>query len=248
MQTIADIIARLEAIIAECVARDDRAGYFAVLYHAVTVQVAESIARREFEDGARMERLDVIFANHYIRAYDDWRAGREPAASWKLAFHASTNKLPLVLQHLLLGMNAHINLDLGLASVETMKGYALEDIHRDFDEINRILGNMIALIEARLTRVNPLLRLLHLERLRSDDMLVRFSIQAARDGAWQFALELNQKDEREAAACIQRRDGIIAALGQTIARPCKLSLRMMIQLIRLFEPRKVTRIIELLRE
>jgi hypothetical protein len=248
VQTIAEIIARLEAIIAECTARNDRAGYFAVLYHRVTKQVAESIARGEFEDGARMERLDVIFANHYIRAYDDWRAGRAPVASWKLAFDTTANKLPLVLQHLLLGMNAHINLDLSLATVETMQGYPLEDIYQDFNEINRILGNMSARVEDQLTRVNPLLRLLHLEWLRSDDMLVRFSIQTARKGAWQFALELSRKDDRQFAACVRTRDALIAELGQTIARPCTFSLRMMLPLIRLFEPKKAATIIRLLGE
>jgi hypothetical protein len=246
LQTIAEIITRLEAIITECAAANDRAGYFAVLYHRVTKEVAASIARGEFEDGARMEQLDVNFANHYIRAYEQWRAGRAPVASWRLAFEAAADRLPLVLQHLLLGMNAHINFDLGLASLETMKGCDLEDLHPDFNEINRILGSMIALVEDRLTRVNPLLRLLHLRWIRSDDLLVRFSIEAAREGAWQFALELNQKDDRESAACVQRRDALIAALGQTIARPCTLSLRLMIQLIRLFEPRKVTTVIDLL--
>ena len=36
LQTIAEIITRLEAIIAECAADNDRVGYFAVLYHRVT--------------------------------------------------------------------------------------------------------------------------------------------------------------------------------------------------------------------
>lgn len=48
---------------------NDTAGYFAALYRKVTSRAKQGIADNEFEDGSRMEKLDVIFANPYINAY-----------------------------------------------------------------------------------------------------------------------------------------------------------------------------------
>ena len=43
-------------------------GYFATLYRKVTIQVKKGIADNFFDDGPRMERLDVILANRYTQA------------------------------------------------------------------------------------------------------------------------------------------------------------------------------------
>ena len=47
---------------------------------------------------------------------------------------------PVILQHLLLGINAHINLDLGIAAVETSPGNQLAPLKNDFDMINKLLA------------------------------------------------------------------------------------------------------------
>ncbi|NIR65754.1 MAG: hypothetical protein GWN00_24945 [Aliifodinibius sp.] len=89
-------------------------GYFAALYRKVTIRVKE-----EFEDPERMERLDVLFANRYLEAFEQYHTRKETTVSWKLAFDTCKRWRPIVLQHLLLGMNTHIRLDLGVAAAET---------------------------------------------------------------------------------------------------------------------------------
>ncbi len=107
-------------------------------------------------------------------------------ASWQIAFkHASDNTF-LVLQHLLIGMNAHINLDLGIASSKVMEGFALDDIHNDFNTINNLLGAMIDNMEDCLTKVNPLMRLLHLNWFKYDEMLV--AIQYENSQGWRLGI------------------------------------------------------------
>ena len=248
MQTIAEVITRLEDIIADCASRNDRAGYFAVLYHRVTKRVAECIANNEFEDGARMELLDVLFASRYLEAYDGWRNRQRISASWQLAFDAAADNAPLVMQHLLLGINAHINLDLGIAGVETMKGYELKGIQKDFNDINNVLAGLVDVSQRCLIKVNPLLKLLQLHRQKYDEMLVQFSINTAREGAWQFAQELNGKTGQAYTDCIASRDVAITVLGRTVARPKARLLRLTIRLIQLFERKNVKDIIRLLGE
>ena len=78
----------------------------------MTAKVAEGIAARFFDDGERMERLNVAFAARCLSALGACRHGAPPTRSWALAFEAGEALRPVVLQHLLVGINAHMNLDL----------------------------------------------------------------------------------------------------------------------------------------
>ena len=78
-RTIAEVIARLTEIVERAEAGGSRLGYFPALYLKVTKRVEHEIRRGAFDDGERMERLDVKFANRYLEAFDRYRAG-EPAA------------------------------------------------------------------------------------------------------------------------------------------------------------------------
>ncbi|MEZ4716606.1 MAG: DUF5995 family protein [Caldilineaceae bacterium] len=98
-----------------------RLGCFAALYRQVTVAVKHGIETGFFADPARMERLDVIFARRYLDALAQWRAQAEPSGCWAFAFARAASRRPTVLQHLLLGMKRHINLDLGIAAAQTRR-------------------------------------------------------------------------------------------------------------------------------
>jgi glucose/arabinose dehydrogenase len=141
--TIEEVITQLDEIIARSRREKSRVGFFAALYRQVTMNVKEGIASDRFEDGARMERLDVIFANRYLEALQHFRAGTPTGKCWQAAFQAAPSWRLLILQHLLLGINAHINLDLGAAAAQTCPGENLPALKRDFEEINAILSDLL---------------------------------------------------------------------------------------------------------
>lgn len=242
--TIDEVIFQLEQIIAYCKINNSPAGYFAVLYHKVTCKVKECIANKDFEDAIRMEKLDVAFATRYLQAFYQWLDGKPTSGSWKIAFDSVSDKSALVIQHLLLGMNAHINLDLGIATGVIMKGVLIEGIHNDFNTINSILSVMVDNIEDCLTQINPLMKLLDLKIFKYDEMLVDFSIVIARDGVWIFAENLSTKENKDYDNCIRTRDERIQQLGTSIASPKGLLLRIIAKLIRFFEKKKVTDVIK----
>ncbi len=245
--TIDGVIAEMESIIVECIRTNNRAGYFAALYYTVTCRIKKGIEAKEFEDNARMERLDVAFANRYLDAWYTWQSGGEPSLSWKAAFNASQHWSPVVLQHLLLGMNAHINLDLGAATVETMKGEDINGIHRDFNLINTILASMVYKVISQLNQVSPFMSLLGFHATNTNMMLVQFTIEQARDGAWVFAEELSRKEGQVALDCIHTRDLSIEKLGVNLANPKKLA-KLTTLIIRVFEPNKASKVIEILKK
>lgn len=219
MKTIDEVLLRMDEIVAECEQKNSRIGYFAILYRQVTRRIKKGIELQEFEDNPRMERLDVLFAGRFIDAYDTWKSGQQPTKSWDIAFEASKSSSYLVLQHLFLGINANINLDLGISAAETVGSEPLEGIQKDFNQINSILAELVDGVKANISKVSPVFGLLIPLAKGRDEMLLNFSIQLARDGAWKYAGEYYSGVNRE--ALIQDRDLNISNLAIKLIRPGK---------------------------
>ena len=154
-ETFAATIAALTAVMDECAERDDRAGYFAAMYLAVTRTVQARAAAGAFEDPARMERFASRFAGRYLDAYDGWRAGEPISGSWEVAFRTARRWWPIALQHLLLGMNAHINLDLGVTAATFAGQGRLAEVRNDFDAINRVLSDLVDACQGAVGAISP---------------------------------------------------------------------------------------------
>ena len=220
MKSIAEVLIRMDEIVSECRSKESRIGYFAVLYRQVTRRIESSIANQEFEDNARMETLDILFATRFIDAYSLWTSGNQPTESWRIAFEASTSNAYLALQHLFLGINAHINLDLGIAASETMIGKDLNGIRNDFDKINSILAELVDGVKANISTVSPIFGWLIPLAKEKDEIFLNFSIQLARDGAWKYAGEYHRDRNKEFQ--ITTRDANISKLAEKLIRPGKL--------------------------
>lgn len=244
IDSIRDVLDALDAMIERSIAERDRVGYFAAMYRQVTAKVAEGIAAGFFDDGPRMERLDVVFATRYLAALEQFRAGERATRSWELAFAAAGSAQLLIVQHLLVGMNAHINLDLGIAAATVAPGDALPGLRRDFDRINEILAGLVAGIEAAVSDVSPWIGLLTRIGGRHDDELVRFSIEVARTQAWRFAVELAPLAARDRPGAVSARDARVTRVGREVLRPGLLRAGLLV--IRARESNDVAAVIELL--
>jgi len=212
------VIRRLTAIIERSAAAESRLGYFAALYRRVTATVLAEIDT--FEDPARMTRLDVVFAGRYLDALAAFQGGGQPSKSWAVAFQAAADPEPIVLQHLLLGMNAHINLDLGIAAAAIAPGAALAGLYGDFLKINAILASLVRTVMSELSQVSPLLGLLEQVVGTGDDLqIANFGMDAARDWAWSFAEVLAPLSPAQQAPKITAVDSLVAGFAQTLWHP-----------------------------
>ena len=213
MSSIENVLNKMDDIVDQCKQQNLRTGYFAVLYRFVTQRIKKGIDNGEFDDNDRMEKLDTLFAQRFFDAFDAYynSSGKPVTTSWQHAFDSANSPDYIVMQHMLLGINAHINLDLGIAAAETMEGEDLELIHDDYDHINAILASLVDDVTSNMSRISlffgPLIRLAG----NADDMLVKFSIIAARDGAWEFALKYTAARDKELA--IRERDKKISNLA-----------------------------------
>jgi hypothetical protein len=243
-QTIEDVLTGLDAIIARAMQEGSRVGYFAAIYRKVTTKVAEGIASGFFDDGPRMRRLGVTFANRYLAAVERHRPGATGTKAWEIALSAASASRPLILQHLLLGINAHINLDLGIAAAQTNPGTELPGLRRDFDRVNEILAALLSHIEEDIAEVSPWIGMLDKIGGRHDEEIVRFSIEVARTEAWRFANELAPLANAHWPAPIGARDARVARLARAILHPGLLSAGLLV--IRARESNDVPRIIQVL--
>jgi len=244
--SIDEVIARLDAIIAQAVAEGDRLGFFAVLYRTVTAAVKQGIAAGRFEDGPRMERLDVVFANRYLAAFHAHRTGGLPTHSWRVAFAAGRSRRVVILQHLLLGMNAHINLDLAIAASEVCPGAAIAGLERDFNEINTVLATLETDVEREVCSLSPWVdRLDHIDP-DAGRVVANFSIDRARACSWEVAQRLAHLTGEARDLAIAAVDIDVAALARLIERPIGVGININLFLVRLRETRDVRKIMQTL--
>ena len=218
-RTIDEVVEHLTEIIGEASRQGSPVGYFPALYRKVTLQVKRGIDDGFFDDGPRMERLDVRFANRYLAALHASRMGDPLSDCWRAAFVATDAWSPIVLQHLLLGMNAHINLDLGIAAARTAPGSALRGLRDDFNRINEILSGLVGGVKEELGQVWPTLRLFNRYLGDVETGVITFRMSRARDEAWRLATRLSDLGEDRQAAEISRLDADVTKLAGLIRHP-----------------------------
>lgn len=243
--TFEEVVARLDDIIADARTQGSRLGYFAALYRHVAVKFKECVEQRVYEHPEIIERLDVIFFNRYLEALDRYRRGQATTRSWSVAFQAARSSWPITLQHLTLGMNAHINFDLGVAVAETCEAEGLPLLQNDFNKMNAILASLLGDVQDDLTDIWPTLGVLDRLTGKREDLIINFDMEIARAHAWQFAQSLASLSETDRLARIVEVDRWVADLGRGIWR-LPFPLNLVALLIRLTERQTVPQTIDIL--
>jgi uncharacterized protein DUF5995 len=244
--TIDEAISIMDDIVHDCILNSSRLGFFAALYRTTTLVVKEHCDRGDFfEDSERLRKLDVIFANRYFEAYEAYQKQVNLSESWRVSFERAKRENLLILQHLLLGMNAHIGLDLGIAVAEIANGDMDEVLQRDFFRLNNLLAGMIDMIQEEIGSVSPLLKYMDWLVWRTDETFVSFSMNIARDRAMQFAQELIALPKDQWSDAIKQRDNRVANFNRIIGstRWYLLPAIWFVCLAESSDPRKITEIL-----
>lgn len=245
MQNIAEVISRLDAIVQQTRIEKSRFGYFAALYKRMTMAVDEGIKRNFFEDGARMDRLDVVFAQRYIDAYEAYHNRKQCTTSWKYVFDNCGNDDLTVVQHILLGVNTHINLDLAIATAEMADENGIDALQGDFNKINDVIAALIDDVQECLCRVWLPMRLLEKIVSGRHVPVLNFSIDKARTASWSSALILAGMNAGQKQFYIDQMDSVVLGVCRGIESPGVLT-GMMLKTIRATEYDDIARTINLI--
>ena len=198
-----DVVDDLDVIIERAIHDRSALGIFPSMYRAVTVGVQEAVRVGFFNHNDAMEQLSIVFADRYLDAYSAMREDRAVTEAWRVSFAAAMEpKRRMVVQHLLSGMTAHINLDLGIATA-SVAAEDPESMYLDFFRVNQMLYEQVNGFQQMLNGVSS--RMGWLDRVGGtlDERLAQIGIGGARERAWYLAIDLIDKPDR--------RDQIISA-------------------------------------
>lgn len=198
----------------------DLRGVFATAYLQISEAISAELAGRGFEDNDWSEAYMVRFANLYREALLHWEAGETATVSkaWRISFELARKQEGFIIQHLLLGINAHINHDLALALVQAGLDSDREKKYRDHTRINQILGKATEELKSEVAdRYAPILnRIDEISGEISNDV-ANFSIPKAREHAWTFAVALDSaRSEKENSLLKRSLDEQAAVIARLI--------------------------------
>ena len=220
---IAPVLARMEAIGAS-LASQDGVACFNALYLAVTQAVDGQVALAGFADPAFLSALDVTFAGLYFAALDAVAAGRKPSRAWAPLFDRRGDRRVAPIQFALAGMNAHINHDLPLALIATFEQMGLSPDpnappHTDYERVNATLASVEKQVKARYD--TGLVGVADHVLGRLDDVVATWSVEQARNAAWQHAemLWALRAHPQLYADALDALDGICGLAGRGLLAP-----------------------------
>ena len=242
-KTIDEVIQNLDVIIEQSVNENNYLCAFAYVYQRTTREIKKALVDGRFENPERMEKMDVIFANLYIQAYHNYKIKKPISDTWRFAFDLKNNTLPII-QHILLGMNTHINLDLSVAAAAVSTGKQIISLKKDFMMVSKILGELTNTIQHGLGKASITMKLLDIFGFKSDEKIINFSIKKARYFAWINALELSLLDGNAKKLRIEEIDKRVVDLSKIISKPPGRFLRATLRLISKFESKDMRKVIE----
>jgi hypothetical protein len=214
-----EVVPLLEQVAARSRALNDPVGYFAMLYRLTTLKIVRAVDEGRFEDNPRMAEMDKNFANRYLDAVFAHFDGRPATAVWEASFRGAVMPDLIVLQHLFLAMNAHINFDLAVAAAATCPGDSILSFANDFSRINGILHSLFDIVEHDVAKVWHPLRILLPLGERLGNLLLAFDMNEERHASWGHAVELALLEPEARAGRIGELDRHYAALARHIIDP-----------------------------
>jgi hypothetical protein len=214
---VADLLRRMERQLAELTAAGDPARFFLGTYLRTTRAVATAIDAGGFDDAAWVAHWDVVFADLYLDALAAHRRDPESAPqTWRRAFGADPGLPPEA--HVLLGMNAHINVDLPQALIAVIPPEDFADAavcarrRRDHQRIDAILAARVAAEDAELQQAGGRRTALDRVLAPANRSASKVFLRESRRKVWANVAVLHRARD-DGAACYQRRVAELDAAG-----------------------------------
>jgi hypothetical protein len=188
----------MEALAQAMETASDRRAIFLNCYLRMTQNVIGAIKAGEFNDSAWVQTLLHRFADYYFEALTafDLASPTTPAV-WQLTHRAAAQTGTLVLQNLLLGVNAHINYDLVFTLVELLEpewgqlaASQLAARYADHCHVNDIISRTIDAVQDEVVEhYSPLLDVVDKMMGPVDEWLISRLLTDWREEVWNEAIQ-----------------------------------------------------------
>lgn len=234
-EQLSDVRERIHEILAYCRKQKSPLGYFAALYTTVAKAIEDSILNKEYDDNEQLARMDVNFVNYYIHAMNCAFSDQAAPAHWQVAIDAAKKSDYLVLEHLFVAMNAHINYDLSNAANDTVPAERMLDFRQDFFRVNNILFSLLDRVQTDVSFIfHPLKLYLRFGR-QLDDKIIALIMGRMRGNAYEYTCVLALCNEAQKEQVNQEQMEQVVKLSQKIIFHSNWLINAIIRLARLLE-------------
>lgn len=196
------------------------------MYKRATIAIDDTIRNGKdghaFQRPAVMAQFALTFSQRYfdaVNAHFDPRGYERPTHLWQWHFQGLRYNQPIVFQHRLTAVDAHINLDLGIAAAHVGRG-SMPKLRADFNVVNTILVSQVQAVLTALGDVSPKLQKIRdhipdaVEVEAINDLLKEF-----RKLAWGFATTIAEEDEDRTQEMIDLHDSWASGLSTLYLYP-----------------------------
>lgn len=206
------IITRMHTQIEHWQSSADSRAIFLNCYMLMTDNMLTALEQGEFADREWVGRLLHRFADYYFDALDAYERDAPLTPSvWRQAHQIARQGDALVLQHLMLGVNAHINYDLVFTLAELLQPEwaALDTAQRrqryaDHSHVNTVIARTIDTVQDQvITRLAPAFFLVDRLLGRADEWAATRLISTWRDAVWHHAVRLLDATSQTARTDVQ---------------------------------------------
>ena len=197
---IDDVVRNLDKIIDWAIREQSTIGYFAVMYKRSTVTIRDALAKGSFTDRPLMERFAVQFAQRYFDALNayfnpfdfpgDYNGLTLP---WEVAFVGRELGYSTMLQHMVAGLNAHIQFDLGVITAEVVPS-TIDTFQHDFNLINELVISQVRNMLKVVYELSPTLR--WTRWLIPAPLLIARVLRKFRRSCWSYATYLMENPDK----------------------------------------------------
>ncbi|PEN11463.1 hypothetical protein CRI94_15635 [Longibacter salinarum] len=208
----ATLLGRMQSHVESWMATGDVRAVFLECYLIMTRNMVAQVHADAFGDARWVHGLLHRFAEYYFDALSAYESeGMSPPAVWQVAFDCSASGEATAVQHLLLGVNAHINYDLVLTLEDILapEWSQLDRGHQairyaDHCSVNRVIAQSVDAVQD--TVLEPRMQFLEFVDIALgpvDEYLVSRLITSWREDVWRHTQELLRcRDERERRAYV----------------------------------------------
>lgn len=221
--TVDEVRAGFAALEEALRAANDRRAIFVGAYLTITLAMGEAIEAGQFMDGPWVRSYLLNFAQLYMEAFRAFEHGdlEHVPTAWRVSFELSARGEGTALQHLLLGINAHINHDLAIALVRAGIDPDRSMRYDDHTGVNEVLKRTTNTMQDHVERLySPALHFLDEVFGQWDEELSCLMVDRAREIAWSHCLDLiDCSCEEEEAVVMRRIEDHSGALARLIAAP-----------------------------
>lgn len=158
-------------------------------YLIITETVSSRFGHHYFSDDALMQQLDINFAQYYFNPLKDYVAGKTIPQAWQILFDACKNNNLYQAIYMGMGVNAHVNNDLGQSLFDVVDDEGYES---DFNKVNKLIDLSIPKVIHSLKERSRLSNTTKNIALPLYTFILRKMIRRWRQNAWNNFIGLKQ--------------------------------------------------------